>query len=153
MMHGITRQLRTMVWTAPTLGLLLCAGPALAREPEIGAGTAGPGNESQYTEFASHAPTNVPGSIPNVSPMLVSPGQSVRQITLDPYQVRQVNGPVVKRSGMILYVHDATGLVVPLDMTALSILKEPQRGQRVQATFQVNGTSNVALSLQGEKQD
>ncbi|WP_223640695.1 hypothetical protein [Corallococcus sp. EGB] len=153
MMHGFTRHWRTMVWAAPTLGLLLCAGPTLAREPEMGKGASGPLDQSQYTEFASHSPSNVVSTVPSTSPVFISPGQSVRQITLDPYRVREVNGPVVKRSGMMLYVHDVTGAVVPLDMTALTILKQPEKGQNVQALFQVEDTANVALSLQGERQD
>jgi hypothetical protein len=142
-----------MAWAAPTLGLLLCAGPALAREPNFGESAAGPGNQSDYTELANESPSFVVSSVPTTSPELISPGESVRQITVDPDKVRQVNGPVVKRSGMMLYVHDATGPVVPLDMSALRILKQPEKGQHIQALYQVDKTDNVALSLQGEKQD
>ncbi|RKH48112.1 hypothetical protein D7X55_05320 [Corallococcus sp. AB049A] len=142
-----------MAWAAPTLGLLLCAGPALAREPQIGESAAGPGNQSNYTELSSESPSNAVSTVPTTSPELISPNQSVRQITPDPDKVRQVNGPVVKRSGMMLYVRDVTGPVVPLDMSALRILKQPEKGQQIQALYQVDKTDNVALSLQGEKQN
>ncbi|MBZ4336262.1 hypothetical protein NR800_28190 [Corallococcus interemptor] len=143
-----------MAWTAPTLGLLLCAGPALAREPQIGRGyDAGPGYESPNAEPASTSRSNVVSTVPTLTPDFVSPGRSVRQITLDPDKMRQVSGPVVKRSGMILYVHDVTGPVVPLDMSNLTITKQPEKGQQVLALYQVDQTDNVALSLQGEKLD
>ncbi|QAT81668.1 hypothetical protein EJ065_0053 [Corallococcus coralloides] len=153
MMHGFTRRWRAMAWTAPALGLLLCAAPALAREPQVGTAADGPANQSQYTEPASTSRSNVVDTVPTLSPDLVSPGQSVRQITLDPDKMRQVSGPVVKRSGMILYVHDVTGPVVPLDMSNLTIHKQPEKGQQVLALYQVDQTDNVALSLQGEKLD
>ncbi|MBN9681367.1 MULTISPECIES: hypothetical protein [unclassified Corallococcus] len=143
-----------MAWTAPTLGLLLFAGPALASEPTVSKGGDQSGNQpSTNIESASTSRSNVVNTVPSTSPVTISPGQSVRQITPDPDKVRQVNGPVVKRSGMMLYVKDVTGPVVPLDMSALTILKQPEKGQHVQALYQVDNTDNVALSLQGEKQD
>lgn len=153
MMHGFRRQWRTMVWAAPTLGLLLGAGPALAHEPQIGRAADGPADASSYTEPASTSPSNVVGTVPTTSPELISPGQSVRQLTPDPDRVRQVSGPVVKRSGMTLYVRDVSGPVVPLDLSALTIHKQPEKGQQVLALYQVEKTDNVALSLQGEKRD
>ncbi|NOJ95622.1 hypothetical protein HMI51_22145 [Corallococcus coralloides] len=106
-----------------------------------------------YTEPASTSPSNAGNTLPTLTPDFVSPGASVRQITPDPDKMRQVSGPVVKRSGMILYVHDVTGPVVPLDMTNLTIHKQPEKGQQVLALYQVDQTDNVALSLQGEKLD
>ncbi|NPC72858.1 hypothetical protein D7Y27_26465 [Corallococcus sp. AB004] len=143
-----------MAWTAPTLGLLLCAGPALASEPTV----TKDGDQSgqmvaNYTNPASSSPSNVPSTIPTLTPNIVAPGQAVRQINLDPNKMRQVSGPVVKRSGLILYVQDVTGPVVPLDMSNLTIYKPPLKGQQVLALYQVDETDNVALSLQGEKQD
>ncbi|NPD26982.1 hypothetical protein [Corallococcus exiguus] len=143
-----------MAWTAPTLGLLLCAGSALASEPTV----TKDGDQSgqmvaNYTNPASSSPSNVPSTIPTLTPNIVAPGQAVRQINLDPNKMRQVSGPVVKRSGLILYVQDVTGPVVPLDMSNLTIYKPPLKGQQVLALYQVDETDNVALSLQGEKQD
>ncbi|WP_147469404.1 hypothetical protein [Corallococcus sp. AB045] len=106
-----------------------------------------------YTERASTSPSNAGDTVPTLTPSIVSPGLPVRQITADPDKMRQVSGPVVKRSGMTLYVKDVTGPVVPLDMTNLTIHKQPEKGQQVLALYQVDETDNVALSLLGEKQD
>lgn len=153
MMHGIPKRWRAMAWTAPTLGLLLCAGPALAREPNVGEVVGGPASQQSLGEPASTSPSNVVSTVPTTAVDFINPNASVRQITLNPDKIGQVNGPVVKRSGMILYVRDATGPVVPLDMSALRILKQPEKGQHVQALYQVNQMANVVLSLQGERQD
>ncbi|WP_043320800.1 hypothetical protein [Corallococcus coralloides] len=143
-----------MAWTAPALGLLLCAGPALASEPTVSKGGDQSGNQpSTNIESASTSRSNVVNTIPTLTPSIVSPGLPVRQITPDPDKMRQVSGPVVKRSGMTLYVKDVTGPVVPLDMTNLTIYKQPEKGQQVLALYQVDETDNVALSLQGERQD
>ncbi|NBC45123.1 hypothetical protein [Corallococcus exiguus] len=143
-----------MAWTAPTLGLLLCAGPALASEPTVTKDGDQAGQMvANYTNPASSSPSNVPSTIPTLTPNIVAPGQAVRQITPDPDKMRQVSGPVVKRSGLILYVRDVTGPVVPLDMSNLTIYKPPLKGQQVLALYQVDETDNVALSLQGEKLD
>ncbi|NOK09264.1 hypothetical protein [Corallococcus exercitus] len=155
MMHGFPRRLRAMAWAAPTLGLLLCAGPALAREPTVGKDEdQGASMPSKYTEPASTSPSNVVSSVRTTSPAFMTQGDSVRQVTPDADRMQQVNGPVVKQDGLTLYVKDVSGPVVPLDMSALRITKLPQKGQEVLAVYQVeNKTENVALSLQGEKKD
>ncbi|MBN8230125.1 hypothetical protein JYK02_21675 [Corallococcus macrosporus] len=142
-----------MAWAAPTLGLLLCAGPSLAREPQIGRGEdTSPAYQSQLAERASTSPSNVVSTVPTTSPDLISPNQTVRQLTPDPDRMRQVSGPVVKRSGMTLYVQDVSGPVIPLDLSALRIHQQPQKGQEVLALYQVEGkTDNVALSLSAER--
>ncbi|NOK18590.1 hypothetical protein [Corallococcus carmarthensis] len=143
-----------MAWTAPTLGLLLFAGPALASEPTVTKDGDQSGQmPSTYTEPASTSPANVAESVRTTSPSFITQGDAVRQITPDPDRMQQVNGPVVKQDGLMLYVKDVSGPVVPLDMSALRITKLPQKGQEVLAVYQVEGkTENVALSLQGEKQ-
>ncbi|WP_375755667.1 hypothetical protein [Corallococcus exercitus] len=141
-----------MAWTAPTLGLLLCAAPALARDPQIGRGDdTSPAYGSQNAERASTSPSNVVSTVPTTSPEMISPDMSARQFTPDPDRLLQVSGPVVKRSGMMLYVQDVTGPVVPLDMSALRIHRQPEKGQQVLALYQVEGgTNNMAVSLSGE---
>ncbi|MFP2895959.1 hypothetical protein [Corallococcus sp. 4LFB] len=154
MMHGFPRRLRAMAWAAPTLGLLLCAGPALASEPQVSKdGDQGGNTPSNMAEPASTSPSNVVGTVPTTSPAAITQGLPVRQITPDEDRMRQVSGPVVKQDGLTLYVRDVTGPVVPLDLSALNIHKAPNKGQQVVALYQVEDkTDNVALSLQGEKQ-
>jgi hypothetical protein len=152
MMHAFPRQWRAAARVAPALGLLLFSGAALAREPQIGRDSdqPGPNNFSDYTERASTSPSNVVGTVPVTSPESISPGLSSRQFSLDASKMGQVSGPVVKQSGLTLYVRDVSGPVVPLDLSALRIHKQPVKGQEVVATYQVNQTDNVALSLAGE---
>ncbi|HYH99866.1 hypothetical protein [Hyalangium sp.] len=62
---------------------------------------------------------------------------------------RLLSGRVVEIRGRTLYV-ERQGVVVPLDMSALRIKKQPKVGQEVIAEYQVSRTQNVALSLAGE---
>ncbi|WP_147445574.1 hypothetical protein [Corallococcus aberystwythensis] len=109
---------------------------------------------SNDAEPASTSPANAGSSVRTTSPAYMTQGDAVRQITPDPDRMQQVSGPVVKQDGLTLYVKDVSGPVVPLDMSALRITKLPQKGQEILAVYQVEEkTENVALSLQGEKQD
>lgn len=62
---------------------------------------------------------------------------------------RLLSGRVVGIQGRTLYV-ERNGAVVPLDMSALRIKKQPKVGQQVIAEYQVNETRNICLSLAGE---
>jgi hypothetical protein len=62
---------------------------------------------------------------------------------------RVLSGRVVELKGQTLYV-DRAGVVVPLDMSALRITKQPRVGQEIIASYEVRETTNVALSLAGE---
>jgi membrane protein implicated in regulation of membrane protease activity len=62
---------------------------------------------------------------------------------------RTLSGRVVELKGRTLYV-EREGVVVPLDLSALRVNKEPKPGQEIIATYAVDQTSNIARSLAGE---
>jgi hypothetical protein len=62
---------------------------------------------------------------------------------------RLLSGRVIEMDGNTLYV-ERNGVVVPLDVSALRITKQPKVGQEIIATYAVDQTRNVALSLAGE---
>jgi hypothetical protein len=62
---------------------------------------------------------------------------------------RLLSGRVVGMRGRTLYV-ERNGMVVPLDVSALRIHKQPKVGQQIIATYDVDQTQNVAVSLAGE---
>jgi hypothetical protein len=72
-----------------------------------------------------------------------------RQDTQDEGGTRLLSGRVVELKGRTLYV-ERNGVVVPLDMSALRIKKQPKPGQQIIAEYQVARTQNIALSLAGE---
>jgi hypothetical protein len=62
---------------------------------------------------------------------------------------QQLSGRVVDMKGQTLYVA-RDGVVVPLDTRELRITKQPKKGQLIIASYTVQDTHNVALSLAGE---
>ncbi|MCY1041157.1 hypothetical protein OV208_07485 [Corallococcus sp. bb12-1] len=141
-----------MLLSTPMLGLLLVPVMGQAEPPDVG--KAQDVGSHVYNEPASTSPSNVVGTVSDRNPSQLTRNLAIRQINPDAERMREVMGPVVKRDGLILYVHDVSGPVVPLDMSALRINKLPQKGQEIVATYQVEGkTSNMALSIQGEKLD
>jgi hypothetical protein len=80
-----------------------------------------------------------------------SAGMPVRRVQPDQDRMKQISGSVVKLNGQTLYV-ERQGVVVPLDLSALQLRKQPKEGQQVVAVYQVeNKTENVALGLKGER--
>lgn len=156
MMRRFSKGWRAVAWGAPTLGLLLFSGVAMAEPPNISSeGPEGPTAPSDLAEGPSTtSPTNVPHTVSSSTPSQMTQNLSVRQVSPDMDKVKQVTGPVVKQEGLNLYVQDVSGLVVPLDMSALQVRKMPREGQEVVALYEVQGNlTNVALSIQGEKLD
>jgi RNase P/RNase MRP subunit p29 len=78
-------------------------------------------------------------------------GGQVRQVKPDPARQRQLSGPVVEMEARTLYVEDsASGAVVPFDVSALQFREQPEEGQEVRVTYQVEDeTDNVAVGLDG----
>lgn len=62
---------------------------------------------------------------------------------------RLLSGRVIELKNQTLYV-ERQGVVVPLDVSALRFSKAPREGQQIIASYAVNETKNVALSLAGE---
>ncbi|WP_224368529.1 hypothetical protein [Hyalangium versicolor] len=60
-----------------------------------------------------------------------------------------LSGRVLEVKGRTLFV-EREGVVVPLDLSELRINKQPKPGQDVIASYTVDETRNVALSLAGE---
>jgi lipopolysaccharide export system protein LptA len=63
---------------------------------------------------------------------------------------RLLSGRVVGIQGRTLYVERSDRAVVPLDMSALRVKKQPKVGQQVIAEYQVADIQNVCVSLAGE---
>ncbi len=63
---------------------------------------------------------------------------------------RLLSGRVVDIQGRTLYVERQDRAVIPLDMSALRIKKQPKVGQQVIAEYQVSDLQNVCVSLAGE---
>ncbi|WP_426756142.1 hypothetical protein [Myxococcus sp. Y35] len=88
-----------------------------------------------------------------VGPQASGVGVPIREVTPDQEEMRRLTGKVLELDGQMLYVQSEPGAVVPLDLSALRIRKQPEKGQRVVAVYQVeNTTENVALALAGEVQ-
>jgi hypothetical protein len=62
---------------------------------------------------------------------------------------RLLSGRFVEMKGHTLYV-ERDGVVVPLDISGLRITKQPKAGQELIATYDVDQTRNVAVSLSAE---
>jgi|GEM_PF-6113593 len=86
-----------------------------------------------------------------VGPQAAGVGVPIREVTPDQDEMKRLSGKVLKINGQMLYLETEPGAVVPLDLSALRIRKQPEKGQRVVAVYQVeNTTENVALALAGE---
>ncbi|AKQ70074.1 hypothetical protein A176_006986 [Myxococcus hansupus] len=88
----------------------------------------------------------------DVGPQANGVGMPIREVTPDQDEMKRLSGKVLKLNGQMLYLETEPGAVVPLDLSALRIRKQPEKGQRVMAVYQVeNTTENVALALAGER--
>lgn len=83
-----------------------------------------------------------------------TPSGPVREVTPDPKRQQQLIGHVVDLENRTLYVKGDAGQVVPFDVSALKFQKQPEEGQEVRVTYQVEGgKDNVAVGLEGAKQE
>jgi hypothetical protein len=62
---------------------------------------------------------------------------------------RLLSGRFVEMKGHTLYV-ERDGVVVPLDISGLRLTQQPKAGQELIATYDVDQTRNVAVSLSAE---
>jgi hypothetical protein len=145
MKHTIPSPVRRAALVFSTLGLMLASSAALGREhPE-------PDRQRQSTQELPEQMGRA-GAIEefNFGP----PGMDVilqREDRRDEGGTRLLSGRVIDLKGRTLYV-EREGVVVPLDVSALRIHKEPKEGQQIIASYRVSRTDNVALSLAGEVQ-
>ncbi|MBN1203753.1 MAG: hypothetical protein JXB05_02370 [Myxococcaceae bacterium] len=127
----------------PALGLMLASSVAQARDSED------PDRDRQNAQ-GQEEPWGRAGAIEEFNF-----GPSGTDVTLqreerrDEGGTRLLSGRVIELKGQTLYV-EREGVVVPLDVSALRIHKQPKEGQEIIASYQVNQTDNVALSLAGE---
>jgi hypothetical protein len=149
MKPNIPRACRRVAVLLPALGLMLAPLASSAREREKELNEAfGPNQEDiRVPELGT---TGRAGAIEefNFGP----PGMDVilqREDRRDEGGTRLLSGRVVDIQGRTLYV-ERQGTVVPLDMSALRIKKQPKVGQQVIAEYQVDQTQNVCVSLSGE---
>lgn len=149
MKPNIPRACRRVAVLLPALSLMLAplASSAMEREKEMNEAF-GPNQENiRIPELGT---TGRAGAIDefNFGP----PGMDVikqREDRREEGGTRLLSGRVVDMKGQTLYV-ERDGVVVPLDMSALRIKKQPKVGQQVIAEYHVDRTQNVALSLAGE---
>ncbi|WIG94114.1 hypothetical protein [Myxococcus sp. SDU36] len=152
-------------WRVAAVAALMAPVAALAREPvNPSDGSTDPMNNAQqhgldrnFTNFGATMSIDRSGSgsqrLLDVGPQASGVGVPIREVTPDQDEMKRLSGKVLKLNGQMLYLETEPGAVVPLDLSALRIRKQPQAGQRVVAVYQVeNTTENVALALAGEVQ-
>ncbi|QDE87483.1 hypothetical protein BHS06_00165 [Myxococcus xanthus] len=152
-------------WRAAAVAALMAPVAVLAREPvsspDDGSGAGNvPRQEGLDRNFNNFGVTmsidrSNSGSqrLLEVGPQANGVGMPIREVTPDQDEVKRLSGKVLKLNGQMLYLETEPGAVVPLDLSALRIRKQPEKGQHVVAVYQVeNTTENVALALAGEVQ-
>jgi hypothetical protein len=149
MKPNIPRVCRRVAMLLPALSLLLAPLASNAREREKEMSEAF-GQRQEDIEVPELGTTGRAGAIEefNLGPV----GMDVtlqREDRRDEGGTRLLSGRVVDIQGRTLYV-ERNGAIVPLDMSALRIKKQPKVGQQVIAEYQVNETQNICVSLAGE---
>ncbi|HVG58558.1 MAG TPA: hypothetical protein VNA24_08380 [Hyalangium sp.] len=148
MKPNIPRVFRRVAVLLPALSLLLAPLASNARDREKEMSEAfGPNQEN--IEVPELGTTGRAGAIDefNLGPTGTDIGQ--QREDQDEGNTRLLSGRVVGIEGRTLYV-ERSGVVVPLNMSALRIKKQPKMGQQVIAEYQVDQAQNVCLSLSGE---
>jgi hypothetical protein len=145
MKQNIPSPVRRVALLLPALGLMLASSAALAKEeadPERQRNTEelvlDQGGRAGIIEEFNFGPTGMDVTLQ-------------REDRRDEGGTRLLSGRVIELKGRTLYV-ERGGVVVPLDVSALRIHKQPQEGQEIIASYRVNRTDNVALTLAGEVQ-
>jgi hypothetical protein len=146
---NVARVCRRVAVLLPALSLLLApvASDAREREKEL---TESMGINHERMEIPELGTTGRAGAIEefNFGPVGMDVGLQ-REDRRDEGGNRLLSGRVVDIQGRTLYV-ERNGVIIPLDMSALRVKKQPKVGQQVIAEYQVNETKNVCLSLAGE---
>jgi len=141
----VLRSIRRTALVLPAFGLLLAPLAAQSREREETEA-----NDRRQEATRLEEPTGRGGAIEefNFGPA----GTDImldREDRRDEGGTRLLSGRVVEMKGRTLYV-ERHGVVVPLDVSALRVNKQPKVGQQIVAEYQVAQNQNVALSLAGE---
>lgn len=124
---------------------LLLASPLVGAEERQPAGEAPRIQREQGSVSEVVSPTS-PAGIPNG----IGVPELRRQVTPDPAREQKLIGQVLELKERTLYVEAPSGAVVPFDVSALSFSKQPEEGQEVRVTYQVEDeTDNVAVGLEG----
>lgn len=152
-------------WGLATVAALMVPVAALAHDPvdpsgeDLGSDTAPLQNglDRNFTNFGATMSIDRSSSgsqrLLDVGPQANGVGMPIREVTPDQDEMKRLSGKVLKLNGQMLYLETEPGAVVPLDLSALRIRKQPEKGQHVVAVYQVeNTTENVALALAGEVQ-
>lgn len=147
MKPSIPRACRRVAVLLPALSLMLAPMASSARDKEVSEAF-GPNQEN--IEVPELGTSGRGGAIDefNLGPTGTDINQE-REDQRDNGDTRMLSGRVVGIQGRTLYV-ERNGAVVPLDMSALRIKKQPKVGQQVIAEYQVDRTQNVCTSLAGE---
>ena len=149
MTQNIPRVCRRVAVLLPALALLLAplASNAREREKEL---TESMGINNEGLQVPELGTTGRAGAIEEFN--FGQPGTNVgsRQEGRDEDGTRLLSGRVIGIQGRTLYVERNDRAVVPLDMSALRIKKQPKVGQQVIAEYQVDDIQNVCVSLSGE---
>lgn len=147
MKPNIPRVCRRVTVLLPALSLLLAPLASSASEKEI---SEAQGTRQKDLIFPELGTSGSAGAINEFNfGQLGSDMNLQREEQRNEGDTRLFSGRVVDIQGRTLYV-ERNGAVVPLDLSALRIKKQPKVGQQVIAECQVNQTQNVCVSLMGE---
>lgn len=146
MKPNIPRACRRVAVLLPALSLLLAPLASNAREREV---TELTGIVQEDRRVPGLGTSGRAGAIDEFN--LGPTGTDIGQLREDQDEgnTRLLSGRVVGIEGQTLYV-ERSGAVVPLNMSALRIKKQPKVGQQVIAEYQVDQAQNVCVSLSGE---
>jgi hypothetical protein len=147
MKPSIPRACRRVAVLLPALSLMLAPLASGAKEKEVSEAF---GPNQGNIDVPELGTTGRAGAIEEFN--LGPTGTDIHQLqedVRDQGNTRMLSGRVVGIQGRTLYV-ERNGAVVPLDMSALRIKKQPKVGQQVIAEYQVDRTQNVCTSLAGE---
>jgi hypothetical protein len=147
MKPNMPRVCRRVAVLLPALSLMLAPLASSAREKEV---SEAQGLRQEDVRVPELGTSGRAGAIEEFN--FGQPGTDItlqREDRGDEGDTRLLSGRVVGIQGRTLYV-ERNGAVVPLDMSALRIKKQPKVGQQIIAEYQVNQTKNVCVSLAGE---
>ena len=130
---------------AGPLALLLLSPPVGAREHVR------EGDAQRLQREQGQVSQTINGTGPTGSSSGLGVAAMPRQVKPDPARQKQLIGEVVEMEGQTLYVQGDNGSRVPFDVSALRFSQQPEEGQEVRVTYQVeDDQDNVATSIEGE---
>lgn len=128
---------------AGPLALLLLSPPVGAREHVR------EGDAQRLQREQGQVSQTINGTGPTGSSSGIGVPELRRQVKPDPARQKQLIGEVVEMEGRTLTVQGENGSRMPFDVSALQFSKQPEEGQEVRVTYQVEEDDNVATGIEG----